>query len=137
MWEVVVSFESLQAVIDVLHQNALGTTEVPCIASEDLYQALKDSVEAIRTQIMPPGPRDVAAAQDELFELEALIISFTAFTDSFVAESVFSAAFPPSNDIQFGDLGFTGIVDTVENPCGCKLLADLEAIGTCYGITGP
>jgi hypothetical protein len=136
IWEVVVSFESLQAVIDVLHQNPLGTTEVPCIASEDLYQAMKDSVEAIRTQIMPPGPVDVAAAQDELFNMEALITSFTAFTDCFVAESVFSQAFPPSNDIQFGGLGFTGIIDTIENPCACKLLTDLEAIGTCYGITG-
>jgi hypothetical protein len=136
LWEVVVSFESLEAVIDVLHQNPLGTTEVPCLASEDIYQSLKESVDTIRTRIMPPGPVDVAGAQEELLQMEAVIISFTAFTDCFVAESVFSAAFPPGNDIQLGDYGFTGIIDTIENPCACKLLADLEAIGPCYGITG-
>jgi hypothetical protein len=137
VWEVVVSFESLQAVIDVLHENPLGTTEVPCVASEDLYRAIKDSLASIRTEIMPPGPRNVQAAQDELFQLEGLILSFTTFTDCFVAENVFSGTFPPSNDIQLGDYGFTGIIDTIENPCACKLLTDLEALSTCYGITSP
>jgi hypothetical protein len=69
--------------------------------------------------------------------MEALIISFTAFVDCFDAEAVFSIAFPPSNDIQLGDNGFTGIIDTVENPCACKLLADLEALALCEGIVTP
>jgi hypothetical protein len=132
-WEVVVTFESLRRVIDVLHQGTIGTTEVPCIASEDMYIALEGSVDLIADAINAAVP-DVVGAQDELFRMEALIISFTAFTDCFVAEQVFSEAFPPSNDIQLGDFGFTGIIDTFENPCACKLLADLEALALCSGI---
>jgi hypothetical protein len=132
-WKVVVTFASLRAVIDVLHTNTLGTTEVPCIASEDMFLALRDSVGRIEEKINADVP-DVVGAQDELFNMEALIISFTAFTDCFVAENVFSQAFPPSNDMQNGDFGFTGIIDTIENPCACKLLADLEALALCEGI---
>jgi hypothetical protein len=132
-WVVVVTFDSLRAVIDVLHTNTLGTTEVPCIASEDMFFALEDSVNRIESAITATVP-DVVGAQDELFRMEALIISFTAFTECFNAEQVFSMAFPPSNDIQFGDFGFTGIIDTLENPCACKLLADLEALAICSGI---
>jgi hypothetical protein len=136
-WEVVVTFQSLRAVIDVLHTNTIGTTEVPCIASEDMYAALEDSVDLIENAITGAdngGVPDVVTAQDELFRMEALIISFTSFVDCFDAEAVFSQAFPPSNDIQLGDNGFTGIIDTVENPCACKLLADLEALALCSGI---
>jgi hypothetical protein len=132
-WTVVVTFESLKRVIDVLHQGTIGTTEVPCIASEDMFDALQESVQAIEDKINAEVP-DVVGAQDELFQLEALIISFTAFVDCFVAEQVFSFQFPPSNDIQLGDFGFTGIIDTIENPCACKLLADLEALAICEGI---
>jgi hypothetical protein len=135
-WEVVVTFQSLRAVIDVLHTNTIGTTEVPCIASEDMFAALKDSVDLIEDAINAAVP-DVVTAQDELFRMEALIISFTSFVDCFDAEAVFSQAFPPSNDIQLGDNGFTGIIDTVENPCACKLLADLEALALCEGIVTP
>jgi hypothetical protein len=135
-WEVVVTFESLRRVIDVLHQGTIGTTEVPCIASEDMFAALKDSVDLIEDAINAAVP-DVVTAQDELFRMEALIISFTSFVDCFDAEAVFSQAFPPSNDIQLGDNGFTGIIDTVENPCACKLLADLEALALCEGIVTP
>jgi hypothetical protein len=135
-WKVVATFESLRHVINVLHSNAIGTTEVPCIASEDMFNALLGSVDAIEGKITEAVP-DVVGAQDELFKMEALIISFTAFTDCFVAEEVFSQFFPPSNDIQFGDFGFTGIIDTIENPCACKLLADLEFIAICEGIVTP
>ena len=138
-WEVQATFESLRNVIDVLHSNTIGTNEVPCIASEDMYRALQASVDLIEAEINPaaPGLPDRAGAQDELFKMEALIVSFAAFTDCFLADEVFSAAFPPSNDIQFGNMGFTGILDSLENPCACKLLADLEAIGLCYDITSP
>ena len=135
-WKVVATFESLRQVINVLHTNALGTTEVPCIASEDMFRALQASVGSIQEKIEAPVP-DVVGAQDELFAMEALIISFCAFTDCFVAEEVFAERFPPSNDIQQGDFGFTGIIDTIENPCCCKLLADLEFIAVCEGIVTP
>jgi hypothetical protein len=136
-WKVVATFESLRQVINVLHTNTLGTTEVPCIASEDMFLALQASVDAIEGKLTGGAVPDIVGAQDELFAMEALIISFCAFTDCFVAEEVFSQEFPPTNDIQFGDFGFTGIIDTIENPCCCKLLADLEFIAVCEGIVTP
>jgi hypothetical protein len=135
-WEVQATFDSLRDVIDVLHSNAIGTTEIPCIASQDMYNALKASVALIETPILATIPSR-ADAQDQLFNMEALIVSFCAFTDCFIADDVFSAYFPPTNDMQFGNAGFTGIIDTIENPCCCKLLADLESIALCYGIILP
>ncbi|MCL6509037.1 MAG: hypothetical protein K6T59_18680 [Bryobacteraceae bacterium] len=132
IWEVVASFESLDNVIDVLHTNALCTTEVPCIASEDVYHALKGSVKKLQ-EAYEGGTQ--FEQQNRLFEAEALIITYGCFVDCFIAEDVFSAAFPPANSMQFGYYGFTGIIDTLENPCACKILVDLEAIGDCYDIT--
>jgi hypothetical protein len=134
-WEVVATFESLLNVIDVLHTNALGTTEIPCISSEDMYDALVESIEDLaalgRTW---ETPEERADAQDALFNTEALVIGFACFTDCFVPQDVFSAAFPPANSLQFGDYGFTGLIDTLENPCACKILVDLEYIAKCYNI---
>jgi hypothetical protein len=130
VWEVVATLETLKNVIDVLHTGALGTTEVPCISSEDMYQALQDSVDAIAADL-----DDRKEAQDRLFEAEACVISFACFVDCFIPQDVFSAAFPPANSLQFGDYGFTGLIDTLENPCACKILVDLEYIGECYEIT--
>jgi len=133
VWEVVATFESLLAVIDVLHTGALGTTEIPCISSEDMYDALVDSVKAIR-DIDTSTPQGRYAAQNALFDAEALVIGFACFADCFIPQDVFSALFPPSNSLQLGDFGYTGLVDTLENPCACKILVDLEYIGKCYGI---
>jgi len=134
VWEVVATFESLLRVIDVLHTNAVGTTEIPCIASEDMYIALRESVKGIR-DILTEDPNNIVDAQDALFSTEALLIAFCAFTDCFIPEDVFSAQFPPSNDMQSGDFGWTGILDTLENPCCCKIMVDIESIGQCYNIT--
>jgi hypothetical protein len=134
VWEVVATFESTLRVLDVLHTNAIGTTEVPCISSEDMYIALRESVKEIR-DIITQDPENIVDAQDSLFKTEALLIAFCAFTDCFIPENVFSVQFPPSNDMQSGDFGWTGIIDTLENPCCCKVMVDIESIGECYGIT--
>jgi hypothetical protein len=134
VWEVVATFESTLRVLDVLHTNAVGTTEIPCISSEDMYIALRESVKGIR-DILAEDPENIPDAQDALFKTEALLIAFCAFTDCFIPEDVFSYQFPPSNDMQFGDFGWTGILDTIENPCCCKIMVDIESIGICYGIT--
>jgi DNA-binding ferritin-like protein (Dps family) len=135
-WEVVATFDSLLNVLDLLHQGALGTTEIPCIAGEDMYDALKEMIEDLREASDFGDDGGLRAeAQNLLFDLEACIISFACFADCFIPEDIFSAKFPPTNTLQFGDYGFTGIIDTLENPCACKLLVDVEYIGTCYGIT--
>lgn len=133
IWEVVATFESLINVIDVLHSGALGTTEIPCISSEDMYNALVGCVEDLAA-IEIVTPEDRYDAQNALFNCEALVIGFACFTDCFIPQDVFSALFPPANSLQFGDYGFTGLIDTLENPCACKILVDLEYIAKCYGI---
>jgi len=141
-WKVVVTFASLKDVLRVLHSGALGTSEIPCIASEYMYNALQASVDRIRAaytawKAATPGtPTEMAlrqAAQDRLFEMEALLIAFSAFGDCFVAESFFNSL-PPSNDMQNGAFGWTGVLDTLENPCACKILVDIEKLATAYGI---
>jgi hypothetical protein len=158
-WRVVVTFESLDRVIDVLHSNSIGTSEIPCIAAENLYIALKHSVERIKRAylglaIPPPttttSANNVAAtndpiqrkvnAQNEIFNMEALVIAFCAFGDCFDGTlgspgGSFFPIFPPSNDTQmsFGGM-LTGILDTPENPCCCKLLVDIERLAEAYDI---
>jgi len=130
-WRVVVTSDSLLAVIDLLHSNAISTSEIPCIAAEDVYLALREAVS--RIACADPG----VDQQDRLFEAEALVIAFCAFGDCFIAEDFFGT-FPPSNDIDMGGaFGPTGILDTIENPCCCKLLVDLDNLGHALNITTP
>jgi hypothetical protein len=149
-WQVVVTFESLQAVIDVLHSNTLGTSEIPCIAAEPMYYALKDSVKRIADAFrgISPATTDTILqrvnAQNELFNLEALIIAYCSFGDCFlftnqaVGTNTYFPTFPPSNDVQVGTMGMlTGVIDTPENPCCCKLLVDIERLAIDYGIVSP
>jgi hypothetical protein len=150
VWKVVVTFESLNAVIDVLHSNTLGTSEIPCIAAETMYVALKDSVKQIREAHLGinPSTTDATArrinAQNALFNMEALIIAYCSFGDCFFftdqasGENTHFSSFPPSNDVQVGVLGMlTGVIDTPENPCCCKLLVDIENLAIDYGIVSP
>jgi hypothetical protein len=142
-WMVVVTFESLQAVIDLLHQNPIGTSEIPCIAAENMYRALKNSVNTVQTYLFKPtwtATQRRVNAQNALFNLEALITVFCVFADCFESApptpggSIFMT-FPPSNDPQLSFGGtLTGILDTPENPCCCKLLVDVEKIGEVYNI---
>jgi len=139
IFEVRATLESLLQVINVLHTNTIGLSEIPCIASEDMYACLVDAVEELQGLVDPATGKveeeNRYEAQDVLFNLEALIVSFTAFTDCWIESEVFSQRFPPSNDVQQGNAGWTGIIDTIENPCGCKLLVDVEEIGKCYNIS--
>jgi len=129
IWTVKVTYNSLRWVIDVLHAGALGTSEIPCIAAEDMYAALRQAVaniEAAATQSLK---------QDALFQMEALLIGFSAFGDCFFTDMFWPVSFPPSNDMQAGAFGWTGVIDTLENPCACKLLVDIEKLGEDFGIT--
>jgi hypothetical protein len=148
-WIVVVTFESLQAVIDLLHQNPIGTSEIPCIAAENMYYALKGTVAQLERATFTPGsptgtPRtsdsDRIAQQNIVFNLEALITVFCVFGDCFESTALnpggaIFMTFPPSNDPQMSFGGaLTGIIDTPENPCCCKLLVDVERLAEAYGI---
>jgi hypothetical protein len=50
-WEVTANFNTLRATLDLMHAHPLGTTEIPCIAAEDIYlvlQSLVGEIEAAR-----------------------------------------------------------------------------------------
>jgi len=130
---VVVTVESLLAVVDVLHSNPISTSEIPCIAAEDAYLALRIAVARIGC-----ATPKTSSQQDRLFEAEALVVALCAFGDCFIAEDFFpsfAAGTAPSNDQETGAFGMTGILDTIENPCCCKLLVDLDNLGNALGIT--
>jgi hypothetical protein len=127
-WRVTATLDSLPLVIQVFHTSAIGTLEIPCIAGEDTYQALQAGVTRLK------NARGQSAQQDALFDLEALLIACGAFGEVLTPEGWFPS-FPPGNSAVLGENGYTGIFETLENPCVCKLLADLEFIGTQMGIT--
>jgi hypothetical protein len=134
-FQVVVTIESLLAVVDILHSNPISTSEIPCIAAEDAYLGLRIAVA--RIGCATPYKNNMTA-QDRLFEAEALVVSLCAFGDCFIAEDffpTFAAGTAPSNDQETGAFGMTGILDTIENPCCCKLLVDLDNLGNSLGIT--
>jgi hypothetical protein len=144
-WKVVATLDSLRAVIDVLHSNTLGTTEIPCIASEEVYDMLHDCVDDIQAPVAAglddefEGPTNRFNAQEALFKAEAFVVAFCAFGDcldtiSLIPGLNYFDTFPPGNGVQAGEFGMTGILDTPENPCCCKLLVDLEKIAEYYGI---
>jgi hypothetical protein len=130
-WEVVATLDSLENVIHLLHQNTIGTLEIPCIVGEDMFQALLMTLTALKNA---PTQAD---QQDALFNMEALIIAFTAFGEMCDPELWFPNG-PPGNLAPMTPFATqTGLIDTLENPCGCKLIVDLEYLGTALGIVTP
>ena len=113
-----------------------------------MFTALRASVNQVRDRVRA---RDAETdpvklmqrkkdAQDALFDLEALVIAFCAFGDCFESSTqnpggTFFTSFPPSNlpQLSFGGM-MTGVLDTPENPCCCKLLVDIENIAKDYKI---
>jgi hypothetical protein len=131
-WEVVASLDTLVNTIHVLHSNAISTLEVPCILGEDLFVALLDQVELIRTA---NTNADIVEAQNQLFNTEGLILSNCAFGDVIQPDIWFPNGLPSNLTADLlTPFGIAGIIDTIENPCCCKLLVDLEYIGIKYNI---
>jgi hypothetical protein len=131
VWKVVATMESVALAVRVLHQNTIGTLEVPCIIGEDMYQALIGGLETLRqatTQVQQ---------QDALFNVEALLMAYSAFGE-FVDPDLWFPNGPPGNLAPMTPYAtVTGIIDTLENPCACKVIADLEYIGIATGIVTP
>jgi hypothetical protein len=134
-WRVVADLETLRHVIDLEHSHAISTLEVPCIVGEDLYALLIDQVDEIRDAIVSNRPDKMILAQNALFNTEGLILSNACFVDVCEANLMFPNGLPSNlTSDQLTLFGVAGILDTIENPCACKLLVDLEYIGTQYGI---
>jgi hypothetical protein len=122
-WEVVATLETLASVIHLMHTDAIGTTEVPCIVGEDLFHALIAGVEAIRTA----EGESRYAYENAIFSMEGLVVGFAVFAEV-MDGGLWEGFGPPGNATVQSSLGLTGILETAENPCACKILVDLEYI---------
>jgi hypothetical protein len=145
-WRVVASPETMLTLINVMHGGAVSTLEVPCIIGEDMYDALVKAQARLQTAVGGGNSTDIG---NSIFDMEALIVSNCLFVDVLDPLQAFPGAQqhdaaniqPPGNlapTVHVGTDGtaIAGIIDTIENPCCCKLLVDLEWIAIKNGIIG-
>jgi hypothetical protein len=142
IFKVTVRPETFRWVIEALHCEPLGLCEVPCITDEAFFARLLIQADAIASAAADAATGDQGRLRDLndlLDRTESLIVKFCFFTlTSFSVREkdgglipcvLFDSKFPgfiPGNKT-IGDFGF-GIIDTVENPCCCKLITDIACI---------
>jgi hypothetical protein len=144
---VVADVHTMASLIELMHAGAVSTLEIPCILGEDMYDALKGARQRLADAI---AAQDMSAIGSAIFDFEALIVSNCLFIDVLNPSKLFrgadqfgGASFqPPGNltpTVVLGDGGtaVAGIIDTLEHPCCCKLLVDLEWIALRNNIVGP
>jgi hypothetical protein len=141
-WRVTATVETLQYLIEVMHGGAVSTLEIPCILAEDMYDALVKARNTLRDAIAGGNRTNIGNA---IFDFEALIVANCLFVEVLVPTLAFPGPVqngrpnfqPPGNLAQpVLGVGMAGIIDTIENPCCCKLLVDLEFIAIKKGIIG-
>jgi hypothetical protein len=147
-WRVVADQDTLLYVINLMHGGAISTLEVPCILGEDMYDALIAAQVRLRTAILSTADNRLTEVGNAIFDFEALIVANCLFVEvlnplvTFPGAPQFGAPNiqPPGNLAQtvfFGQgSAVAGIIDTIEHPCCCKLLVDLEWITLKNGIIG-
>jgi hypothetical protein len=145
IWRVVANTDTLLNLIQLMHGGAVSTLEVPCILGEDMYDALIKAQARLATAVGAANQTDIGNA---IFDFEALIVANCLFVEvlnplvTFPGAPQFGAPNiqPPGNLAQtvfFGQgSAVAGIIDTIEHPCCCKLLVDLEWIALRNGIIG-
>ena len=132
-WEVVANPDTFILLIDLFHSNAIGTSEVSCIPDEAVYDGLVLGAQTVKTALAAyNASKTVAnriAAIDAIQSLEAYILVNTLSVEWLgdIAEVI---NLPPGNFLPLG----SGIWNTCENPCACKLLADLEYLFNKAGL---
>jgi hypothetical protein len=129
VFKVSVRPETLAWVVEALHCEPLGVCEVPCITDEALFQTLLTQAGNIATNAADTTKiRDLNTALDTF---EATVVKNCMFTNSVFSFdrngalspcAIFNGTLPSNATI--GPFGF-GIVDTIENPCCCKLISDI------------
>jgi hypothetical protein len=145
IWQVVANADTLLNLINLMHGGAVSTLEVPCILGEDMYDALVKAQGTLSTAVTGGNLTNIGNA---IFDFEALIVANCLFVEvlnplvTFPGAPQFGAPNiqPPGNLAQtvfFGQgSAVAGIIDTIEHPCCCKLLVDLEWIALRNGIIG-
>jgi hypothetical protein len=132
-FRVVITPEVLSWVVHALHNEPLGVCEVPCITDEGLFQLLVDQATTINREFQGGASR-IRQLNTAFDAMEATIVANCFFTLSVWQVSgtapnlvvnpcaIFGGTLP-GNFTRITN-GF-GIVDTLENPCCCKLISDL------------
>jgi hypothetical protein len=148
-WRVVADAKSLEVLINLMHGGAISTLEVPCIIGEDMFDALITAVHTLQGKV-GVAKDNINRLEDignAIFDMEALVVANCLFVEvlnplvAFPGPDQFGAPNiqPPGNLAQTVFLGkgsaVAGIIDTIENPCCCKLLVDLEWIALREGLT--
>jgi hypothetical protein len=136
-FRVVITPDTLSWLVQALHNQPLGVCEVPCITDEGLFQLLVDQANTIRNEAAAGAGR-IRQLNTALDVMEATIVARCLFllsawqvTGSGDTLRVNPCAIFPAGTLwgnfTIGDFGF-GIVDTLEHPCCCKLIADLYCL---------
>lgn len=161
IWKVAVTPEDFPNVIDMLHSTPLSVLEIPCIADEGVYRKLKQLAYEFKAAV--ESDASLYKKQEAFFALEMYIFQqcmhvdwfFPAYIDpdnpyGFEMSKV-PGNFPTTSPSTYGggtgnwsphygeykDEPDGGIVDSFEDPCCCKLIADVEFLGAQFGITTP
>jgi hypothetical protein len=147
-WRVVADVNTLKYVIELMHGGAISTLEIPCILGEDMYDILVKAHDRLTKAVDSTDGNRLAEIANAIFDMEALIVANCLFIEvlnpliAFPGPAQFGAPNiqPPGNLAQTVFIGqgsaVAGIIDTIENPCCCKLLVDLEWIAIKQGIIG-
>jgi hypothetical protein len=126
VFTVTVTPDTLAWVVDALHCEPLGVCEVPCITDETLFQTLTTQANAVAS-----STGDLVKLNTALDTFEATVVANCLFQlrvfdfndkGQLNPCAIFQGQLPSNSTT--GPFGF-GIVDTVENPCCCKLIADV------------
>jgi hypothetical protein len=133
-FRVTVRPETLAWVVEALHCAPLGVCEVPCITDEDVFRTLLTQAGAIATAAGSNEPARLRALNEALDNFEATVIRNCLFQQQVFQTNeqgqllpcaIFAGRLPGNRTV--GEFGF-GIVDTIENPCCCKLIADIVCL---------
>ena len=140
-WIVVANADTLPVVINLEHTNTMGTAEIPCIVNEQAYCDLMAASGLIKEADFSGSQVDRFAAIQTFEGLLQQYATFVDFVDPTIlfpgpVDSTGAPTYQPPSDLGtiLGSQGSVGIIDSLEHPCCCKLLVDVEAIAQAWGV---
>jgi hypothetical protein len=141
-WTVVANADTLPVVINLEHTNTIGTAEIPCIVNEQAFCDLMAASGLIKQA-------DLSGSQADRFNaiqtFEGLLQQYATFVDFVDPTILFPGPIDPTTQVPTyqppsdlgtitGAAGSVGIIDSLEHPCVCKLLVDIEQIAKDWGV---
>jgi hypothetical protein len=141
-WTVVANSATLPVVINNLHTTTIGTMEIPCIVSEQAYCDLMAGSGLISLADASGSLSDRFTA---IQTFEGLLQQYCTFVDFVDPTLLFPGPIDPTTQLPTyqppsdlgsipGGSGSVGIIDSLEHPCCCKMLVDVEAIAQAWGV---